>query len=214
MVPAVTLCAGHGVTVSAREALMWGAPSAALPISRGCGHSAQGRQAARCHGLQSYGFGSAALSRHRLFVPWHSPVTPALPRYPETLPYLQPLPPIREQWHSQRGPMVHGSVPRVPQSHGDHASSSFTEPPTQDSLRSKAALQGLVTLPDKPRVAQLLGRGGHTLRGRNDQLPVMTRAQGPAAPRDQWPGTAPQHISRAPGLLPPLQPCWASTAPK
>ncbi|XP_056363004.1 glutamine-rich protein 2-like [Oenanthe melanoleuca] len=137
--------------------------------------------------------------------------------YPKTLPYFQPLPPIKEQWHSQRDLVVHGSVPRVPQSHGDHASSSFTEPPTQDSLRSKAALQGLVTLPDKPRVTQLLGRGGHTPRGQNDQLAVVTRAQdesGPAASRDQRLGTAPQHISRAPGLLPPLQPHRASTAPK
>lgn len=45
--------------------------------------------------------------------------------------------------------MAHGSVPRVPQSSGDHQSSSFKLPPVQDYLRNKAVLQGLVTLPNK-----------------------------------------------------------------
>ncbi|XP_053817648.1 glutamine-rich protein 2-like isoform X1 [Vidua chalybeata] len=68
---------------------------------------------------------------------------------PKTLPYLQPLPPSKEPQHSQRRPVAHGSVPGVPPSSGDHQSSSFKLPPTQGSLRNKAFLQGLVTLPNK-----------------------------------------------------------------
>nr|XP_041571219.1 uncharacterized protein LOC121469747 isoform X2 [Taeniopygia guttata] len=138
-------------------------------------------------------------------------------QYPETLPYLPPLPPSKEPPHSQRRPIVHGSVPRVPQSSGDHQSSSFKLPPIQDSLRNKAFLQGLVTLPNKPRVSQLLGRDGHIPRGCNDQLPVLTRTldePGPATSRDHRPGTAPRHVSRAPGLLLPAQPRQISTALK
>ncbi|KAL2297237.1 hypothetical protein Nmel_016533, partial [Mimus melanotis] len=115
---------------------------------------------------------------------------------------------------SHRRPVVHGSVPRVLQSHGDHQRSGFTVSPVQDSLRSKAVLQGLVPLPNKPGVTQLLDSGGHISRGRNDQLPVGIRAQGPAASQDHLPGTAPRHISWAPGLLQPFQPRRAATAPK
>ncbi|XP_068066283.1 glutamine-rich protein 2-like isoform X4 [Anomalospiza imberbis] len=101
-------------------------------------------------------------------------------QYPETLPYLQPLPPSKEPQHSQRRPVAHGSDPRVPQSSGDHESSSFKLPPIQDCPRNKAFLQGLVALPSKvgmkkPRVTQLLGRGGRMPRGRNDQLPALIR---------------------------------------
>nr|XP_041576003.1 uncharacterized protein LOC121470918 [Taeniopygia guttata] len=200
-------------------------------------------------------------------------------QYPETLPYLPPLPPSKEPPHSQRRPIVHGSVPRVPQSSGDRQSSSFKLPPIQDSLRNKAFPQGLVTLPNKPRVSQLLGRGGHIPRGCNDQLPVLTRTldepgvalsghgdqgsrdwlsagsapgpwgslakqvtlllpcpglaelsqtgqprglgahpclspPGPATSWDHRPGTAPRHVSRAPGLLLPAQPRHTSTALK
>lgn len=81
---------------------MCGAPSAALPISRGCGDSSQGLQAVGCQGQQSCGFWAAPLSKNRLFVPCHPPVTPALPRNPERLPYLQPLPPSKQPQHSQR----------------------------------------------------------------------------------------------------------------
>lgn len=81
---------------------MCGALSAALPISSECGNSCQELQAAGCHRVQSYGFWGAASSRNRLFVPCHPPVTPALPRYPETLPCLQPLPPSKEPQHSLR----------------------------------------------------------------------------------------------------------------
>ena len=45
--------------------------------------------------------------------------------------------------------MVRGGDSHVPQSSGDHQSSSFKLPPIQDSLRNKAFLQGLVTLPSK-----------------------------------------------------------------
>nr|XP_041576019.1 glutamine-rich protein 2-like [Taeniopygia guttata] len=138
-------------------------------------------------------------------------------QYPETLPYLPPLPPSKEPPPSQRRPVAHGSVPRVPQRSGDRQSSSFKLPPIQHSLRNKAFPQGPVTLPNKPRVSQLLGRGGHIPRGCNDQLPVLTRTldePGPATSRDHRPGTAPRHVSRAPGLLLPAQPRHTSTALK
>ncbi|XP_068066264.1 glutamine-rich protein 2-like [Anomalospiza imberbis] len=129
-------------------------------------------------------------------------------QYPETLPYLQPLPPSKEPQHSQRRPVAHGSDPRVPQSSGDHQSSSFKLPPIQDCPRNKAFLQGLVALPSKPRVTQLLGRGGHMPRGRNDQLPALIRTldePGPATSRDHRPGTAPRQPlqgTRAPPVSP------------
>ncbi|XP_068066269.1 glutamine-rich protein 2-like isoform X2 [Anomalospiza imberbis] len=129
-------------------------------------------------------------------------------KYPETLPYLQPLPPSKEPQHSQRRPVAHGSDPRVPQSSGDHQSSSFKLPPIQDCPRNKAFLQGLVALPSKPRVTQLLGRGGHMPRGRNDQLPALIRTldePGPATSRDHRPGTAPRQPlqgTRAPPVSP------------
>ncbi|XP_064251115.1 trichohyalin-like [Passer domesticus] len=70
-------------------------------------------------------------------------------KYPETLPYLQPMPPSKEPQHSQRRPVVHGGGSHVPQSSGDHQSSSFKLPPVQDSPRTSAFLQGLVTRPNK-----------------------------------------------------------------
>ncbi|XP_038014376.1 glutamine-rich protein 2-like [Motacilla alba alba] len=108
-------------------------------------------------------------------------------QYPKTLPYLQPLPPSKEPQHGPRRPVVRGGGSHVPQSSGDHQSSSFKLPPIQDCLRNKALLQGLVTLPNKPRVTQLLGSGGHVPRGRSDQLPVVIRSlhePGPATSRD------------------------------
>ncbi|XP_023802485.1 uncharacterized protein LOC111943826 [Cyanistes caeruleus] len=120
---------------------------------------------------------------------------------PETLPYLQPLFPSKEPQYSQRGLAVHGSVPRVPQRYEDHQN---TLPPIQDSLQSSEFLQGHRTLAKKSRVTRVLGSCGHTWRGCNEQIPVVTRTPhepGPAAPRGHRPGTIPKHVSRASGLL-------------
>ncbi|XP_064251117.1 polyamine-modulated factor 1-binding protein 1-like [Passer domesticus] len=70
-------------------------------------------------------------------------------KYPETLPYLQPMPPSKEPQHSQRRPVVRGGGSHVPPSSGNHQSSSFKLPPVQDSPRTSAFLQGLVTRPNK-----------------------------------------------------------------
>ncbi|XP_068066927.1 glutamine-rich protein 2-like [Anomalospiza imberbis] len=64
-------------------------------------------------------------------------------QYPETLPYLQPLPPSKEPQHSQRRPVAHGSDPRVPQSSGDHQSSSSTMQNIKASAHKTAQLQRL-----------------------------------------------------------------------
>ncbi|XP_005056484.2 PREDICTED: uncharacterized protein LOC101808634 [Ficedula albicollis] len=115
--------------------------------------------------------------------------------YPETLPYLQPLPPSKETRHSQRKSVVNGSVPRVPQSCGDHQISSSTMQHIIASPHTSAQVQRLLVLSNKPRVAQLLDSGGLIPRGRDDQLPVVTRAQDES-------GTVPQN-TWAPGLAQP-----------
>ncbi|XP_032934448.1 glutamine-rich protein 2-like [Catharus ustulatus] len=125
--------------------------------------------------------------------------------YPETLPYLQPLPPGKESRHSQRRSVVNGSVSRVPQSCGDHQISSSMMQHIMASPHTSAQMQRLLVLSNKPGMTQLLDSSGHFPRGRNDQLPVAIRAQdesGAAAPRMHLPGTAPQH-SWAPGLVQP-----------
>ncbi|KAL2297236.1 hypothetical protein Nmel_016532, partial [Mimus melanotis] len=97
--------------------------------------------------------------------------------YPETLPYLRPLPPCKESQHSQRRPVVHGSVPHVPQSYGDHQTRSSTMQQIKASPHTSAHVQCLPVLQHKPGATQLPDSGGHTSRGRNDQLPVGIRAQ-------------------------------------
>ncbi|XP_056363003.1 glutamine-rich protein 2-like isoform X2 [Oenanthe melanoleuca] len=136
--------------------------------------------------------------------------------YSETLPYLQPLPPSKVTQHSQRSPVVHGSFLHVPQSYGDYQSSSSMMQHLIASAQRSAHGLCLPVLQDESRETQLLDSSGQTPRGQDDQLPVVTRAQdksGPAASLDRRPGTAPRHISWAPGLAPPLQPRRASTAP-
>ncbi|XP_005056482.1 PREDICTED: glutamine-rich protein 2-like [Ficedula albicollis] len=136
--------------------------------------------------------------------------------YPETLPYLQPLPPSKETRHSQRTPVLHGSFLHVPQSYGDYQSSSSMMQHLIASAQKSAHGLCLPVLQDKPSMTHLLDSSGQTPRGRDDQLPVVTRAQdmsGPAASQDRRPGTAPRHISWAPGPAQPLQPRRASTAP-
>nr|XP_041571218.1 uncharacterized protein LOC121469747 isoform X1 [Taeniopygia guttata] len=137
-------------------------------------------------------------------------------QYPETLPYLPPLPPSKEPPHSQRRPVAHGRFPRVPQSSGDHQSSSSMVQNIRASLQRSSQQQAFLTVQKKPNVTQLLDSDGHISRGRNDQHPTAIRTQdasGPAASRGPRPSTAPRHISSAPGLVQPLQPLRTSTAP-
>ncbi|XP_023794846.1 glutamine-rich protein 2-like [Cyanistes caeruleus] len=129
---------------------------------------------------------------------------------PETLPYLQPLPPSKEPLYSQR---AHGSPPRVRHCCGDHHSSSSRTQHIKASPQISAQPPRLL---NRPRVNQLLDSSGHTWRGHTDQLPAVIRTQhesGPATSREHRPGTEPRHISWARGLLQPLPPRQTSTAP-
>ncbi|XP_058710733.1 myosin-10-like [Poecile atricapillus] len=129
---------------------------------------------------------------------------------PETLPYLQPLPPSKEPQYSQR---AHGSPPRVRHCCGDHHSSTSATQHIKASPQISAQPPRLL---NRPRVNQLLDSSGHTWRGRSDQLPAVIRTlheSGPATSREHRPGTDPRHISWARGLLQPLQPRQTSTAP-
>ncbi|CAN8197228.1 unnamed protein product [Coccothraustes coccothraustes] len=136
-------------------------------------------------------------------------------QYPDTLPYLQPMPPSKEPPPGQRRPLVRASLPRVPQSSGDHQSHSSTMQKIKASPHTSAQLQRLLVHHNKPSVTLLHG-DGRISRGQSDQHLMAIRVQdasGPATSGEHQPGTAPRQVSWAPGLEQPPQPRQTSTAP-
>ncbi|CAN8197239.1 unnamed protein product [Coccothraustes coccothraustes] len=136
-------------------------------------------------------------------------------QYPRTLPYLQPMPPSKEPPPGQRRPLVRASLPRVPQSSGDHQSHSSTMQKIQASPHTSAQLQRLLVHHNKPSVTLMHG-DGRISRGQSDQHLMAIRVQdasGPATSGEHQPGTAPRQVSWAPGLEQPPQPRQTTTAP-
>ncbi|XP_051665263.1 glutamine-rich protein 2-like isoform X2 [Manacus candei] len=154
---------------------------------------------------------SAAGLRKQLPVPFtclscDRPVKTQVPGpYPETLPYFQPLPPIKDAQHSQRRTAITGRISRVPPITMDYQSSRSPGQLIQASPLRSGRLQGLVALPSKTSVTKLLGRSSKILQGWEDQPLTMDRADGPSTSRDHRPATTHSHVSWAPELvLPPL----------
>ncbi|CAN8197230.1 unnamed protein product [Coccothraustes coccothraustes] len=136
-------------------------------------------------------------------------------QYPRTLPYLQPMPPSKEPPPGQRRPLVRASLPRVPQSSGDHQSHSSTMQKIKASPHTSAQLQRLLVHHNKPSVTLMHG-DGRISRGQSDQHLMAIRVQdasGPATSGEHQPGTAPRQVSWAPGLEQPPQPRQTTTAP-
>ncbi|XP_064533754.1 glutamine-rich protein 2-like isoform X2 [Pseudopipra pipra] len=154
---------------------------------------------------------SAAGMRKQLPVPFtclscDRPVKMQVPGpYPETLPYFQPLPPRKDAQQSQRRPVVNGRVPRVPQTSGDPERFSHAVQRIQPCPRLSAQLQGLMTLPSKPKVDKMVGHCGHSSQGQKDQPPVVESTQeepGPSTSQEQRPAKTrkPKHVTWAPQL--------------
>ncbi|XP_032563518.1 glutamine-rich protein 2-like [Chiroxiphia lanceolata] len=154
---------------------------------------------------------SAAGLRKQLPVPFtclscDRPVKTQVPGpKPETLPYLQPLPPIKGTQHSQRRTATNGRISRVAPITMDYQSSRSPGQHIQASPLSSGRLQGLVVLPNKTSVTKLLGRSGKILQDWEDQPLTVDRADGPSTSQEHRPATTHSHVSWAPELvLPPL----------
>ncbi|XP_032563515.1 glutamine-rich protein 2-like [Chiroxiphia lanceolata] len=154
---------------------------------------------------------SAAGLRKQLPVPFtclscDRPVKTQVPGpKPETLPYLQPLPPIKDAQHSQRRTVVNGKIPRVIPSTGSPQSSRSLGQHIQASPRNNVRLKGITALPSKPNVTIVVGTSGPNSPDQKDQTPAVASTQeepGPSTSQEQRPAKTrkPKHVSWAPQL--------------
>ncbi|XP_039245192.1 glutamine-rich protein 2-like isoform X2 [Pipra filicauda] len=161
---------------------------------------------------------SAAGLRKQLPVPFtclscDRPVKTLVPGpKPETLPYLQPLPPIKDAQQSQRRTVVNGKIPRVAPSTGNPQSSRSPRQLIQASPRNNVRLKGITALPSKPNVTIVVGTSGPNSPEQKDQTPVVDSAQeepgpstsspGPSTSQEQRPAKTrkTKHVSWAPQL--------------
>ncbi|XP_032563516.1 glutamine-rich protein 2-like [Chiroxiphia lanceolata] len=154
---------------------------------------------------------SAAGLRKQLPVPFtclscDRPVKTQVPGpKPETLPYLQPLPPIKDAQHSQRRTVVNGKIPRVIPSTGSPQSSRSLGQHIQASPRNNVRLKGITALPSRPNVTIVVGTSGPNSPDQKDQTPAVDSTQeepGPSTSQEQRPAKTrkPKHVSWAPQL--------------
>ncbi|XP_064533752.1 glutamine-rich protein 2-like isoform X2 [Pseudopipra pipra] len=163
---------------------------------------------------------SAAGLRKQLPVPFtclscDRPVKTQVPGpKPETLPYLQPLPPIKDfqplpprkdAQPSQRRTVVNGKIPRVAPSIGNPQSSRSPGQLIQASPRNNVRLKGITALPSKPNVTIVVGTSGPNSPEQKDQTPVVDSAQeepGPSTSQEQRPARTrkTKHVTWAPQL--------------
>ncbi|XP_064533795.1 glutamine-rich protein 2-like [Pseudopipra pipra] len=132
----------------------------------------------------------------------------------ETLPYLQPLPPIKDfqplpprkdAQPSQRRTVVNGKIPRVTPSIGNPQSSRSPRQLIQASPRNNVRLKGITALPSKPNVTIVVGTSGPNSPEQKDQTPVVDSAQeepGPSTSQEQRPARTrkTKHVTWAPQL--------------
>ncbi|XP_051665425.1 glutamine-rich protein 2-like [Manacus candei] len=163
---------------------------------------------------------SAAGLRKQLPVPFtclscDHPVKTQVPGpKPETLPYLQPVPPIKnfrpmpprkDAEQSQRRTVVNGKIPRVAPSIGNPQRSRSPELQIQASPRNNVRLKGITALPSKPNVTKVVGTSGPNSPDQKDQTPAVDSAQeepGPSTSQEQRPAKTrkTKHVTWAPQL--------------